>query len=309
MPTPTVDYQVSIAPLNGSGTEFLLGPGTPYQIDKFLGLDLDDFRTDDLARSGEHGTWGGRDLLGSRELVLGIYAFGTVGDAAASTSRSPSLAWSNMDDLVGAWAAAGLDLAQRSPNEPDMVLRFKAPGKPVRRFLGRARRVSRNDATVPFGYATTTLAFVALDPRAYADALESALVAVTGVTTGGLVFPATFPATFGASSDGQVMVTNAGNFSTTPTMVVTGPIANPRIDNLTDGTFIQVNIALAAGEPLTIDTANERVLLGGASRLNLLGVGSTFPRLSKGPSTLRLSGVVATGATPNLSVSWRSTWL
>jgi len=309
MPTPTLDYQVSIGPLNGSSPEFLLGPGTPYLIDKFLGLDLDDFRTDDQPRSQAHGSEAGRDLLGSRDLTLDVYAFGVLGDAATTTTRTPELAWTNMDDLVGAWAATSLDTGMTTPDQPDMVLRFKVPGQPVRRFLGRARKVARNDTPTPFGYATATLQFTALDPRSYADTVSAASVAVTGTTTGGLTFPATFPVTFGASSDGQLTVRNIGNFSTRPTLTITGPITNPRVENLTDGTFIQVNLALAGGEPLTIDSPAERILLGGASRLNLLAVGSTFTHLRKGTTDLRLTGVVATGNTPTLSVSWRATWL
>jgi hypothetical protein len=181
------DWQVSIAPLANDSLEFLLGDGTPYMVDKFLGLSIDDVRTDDQVKELEHGLWAGLDLLGGRDLELGIVTFGTVGDAR-SPDRTPARVMSNQDSLMGAWTAKSLDESALAPTIPNMVLRYKVPGQPVRRFLGRCRKVNREDSTAPYGYGQATLQFTAIDPRQYADG-ESLATLRAGAATNFLLNP------------------------------------------------------------------------------------------------------------------------
>lgn len=303
----TEDYQVSIAPLADNTAELVLGPGTPYQVESMVGLSVDDIRTDDVPRALEHGLHPGLDLLGGRDVWVGVVVFGPSG-----TPGTPEQVTTNLDDLVGAWTAASLDYAQNDPATPTMVLRFKAPGQAVRRMVGRCRRIDRNDDTIVFGYARSRLQFVATDPRQLSDleSVSSVQAPESGATTGGMIFPATFPLTFTSSQQTELSVSNDGNMSAYPLLTVTGPITNPRIDNITDGTFIQVNLPLAPGEQLVIDTAERRVLLGGtASRAHLLAPGFTFPRLRPGVNVVRLSGTWGTGERPLLAVASRSAWL
>lgn len=307
----TADWQVSIAPLSDDTKEFLLGSGTPFLIESFLGLDVDDLRTDDVPRPLDHGMFPGTDLLGSRDLVMDVVTFGVVGDAASQTARTPALVIANQDALVGAWTARSVDQSIVNPQDPNMVLRFRLPGQPTRRFLGRARKIARQDSTTPRGFARVRLQFTALDPRQYADAASVPTVTVTGQVSGtGVTFPATFPINITPSSDGSAYLTNAGNISTYPVVTVYGPITNPIVRNATDGTFIQVNLTLAAGQGLVIDSQERRVLLDGtASRANLIALGSKFPRLLPGANLLKIDGQIAAGTTPSMQVAFRSAWL
>lgn len=303
------DYQVSIAPAADDTLEFLLGNGTPYFVDEFLGLDVDDIRTDDTARPLQHGLFPGMDLLGGRDLTMGVVTFGTTGDAR-SADRTPARVAANQDALVGAWTARSVDLSLTNPDDPNMVLRYRLPGQGVRRFYGRARKIARQDNTIPMGYAGARLQFSATDPRAYADDETVVNVQVIGSGTGGLTFPATFPVNIAPNTDGTAYATNDGNISTDPVIIIQGPVTNPVVQNYTDGTFIQVNLVLASGQTLVIDSAEKRVLLGGtASRAGQIALGSTFPRLLPGVNTLRLGGTIASGDQPVLSVAFRSAWL
>jgi hypothetical protein len=107
------------------------------------------------------------------------------------------------------------------------------------------------------------LSLVAPDPRKYGPVVE----VVTGMagSTGGLPFPLTFPLAFGSASGGSVTVDNTGTIKSWPIMRIAGPVVNPRIINPATGDELRVNLTLAAGEYLDIDTAARTVLLQGTA--------------------------------------------
>ena len=135
----------------------------------------------------------------------------------------------------------------------------------------------------------------AVDPRKYASAQSSASTGLAS-QSGGMTFNATFPLTFGTvGGGGLVTLTNAGNFQTPLTMTITGPVANPIVDNITTGQSLIFLITLASSDTLVISQAGTSlasiVLNGTASRRNALQINSAplvqfgLPGGPPGPTT------------------------
>jgi hypothetical protein len=114
------------------------------------------------------------------------------------------------------------------------------------------------------------------DPRKYGAHWE--LPFSLPLAVGGLTFPMTFPMTFsGASISGDRNAPNAGNFTAPVTIRFDGPLTNPSLTLVGDGTpqrpsrTLTYNGVLGVGEFVTIDTDPLRALLmGNASRTGLL---------------------------------------
>lgn len=110
-------------------------------------------------------------------------------------------------------------------------------------------------------FAVTLQAF---DPTLYGTTPLSAQSGVPG-GGGGVSFPITFPVTFsgGSSGNGDVNVTNVGNASVFPTIVITGPCVDPSLTLHTpnqDYTLSFSGIVIDANQTLTIDMKNRTVL-------------------------------------------------
>lgn len=87
---------------------------------------------------------------------------------------------------------------------------------------------------------------------------QELVTAQTGITLieGGLPIPAAIPAPIPGGSSLSFTVTNNGNVSAQPTLIVRGPGTNFLIQNITTGEKINLNLALVNNEEVTIDTLN-----------------------------------------------------
>jgi hypothetical protein len=134
------------------------------------------------------------------------------------------------------------------------------------------------------------LQFLADDPRAYSQVLQTQTSTALSTAAGGLRFPMTFPFTFTASSGGVVTVTNGGNRSTPPVLRVYGLAVDPSIVNLTTGGRITLNGTIGSGDYLELDIADRTAKLNGS----LLQAGSvdtansTWFELAPGDNQLQL---------------------
>ncbi|MFN0028411.1 MAG: phage distal tail protein [Acidimicrobiales bacterium] len=126
---------------------------------------------------------------------------------------------------------------------------------------------------------------------------------------GGLSFPLTFPRTYGAvATGGTILAVNAGSFDTGCTFRIDGPAVNPKIESVTAGKTLAINITLLVGEFLVIDTQYRTVLLGGTtSRYSSLD--STSRWFSLAPGTNEIAFRAATSTVASLTAVWRSAWL
>jgi len=281
----TTDWQVEYQGL-------LTGGDTAYSLVQVEGLaGMPPVRSSDLALMRRHGAHPGDDFLDVRQVVLTyeIYAADNTAFAAA------------VEALQSAFRPGGAEAA----------LVFQIPGladnaKGLVWCRPRRRQLPVNLEwyhRIPIA----TIELVATDPAVYANT-ESGGSSTLPSAGGGMTFPETPPITFGAvSTGGTITAVNGGSFATDVTFRIDGPADNPRIESLTAGQTIAVNISLAAGEYLLIDTKSRTVLLGGTtSRYSLLDSTSRWFTLAPGSNEITFRATTSTAAT--LTARWRSAW-
>lgn len=282
----TTDWQVEYRSL-------LTGGDTAYSLVQVEGLaGMPPVRTADQVLMRRHGAHPGDDFVDVRSVVLTyeIYA---------------------ADSTAFAVAVEALQLAFR-PGGEEQAMVFQIPGladnaKALIWCRPRHRQLPVNLEwfhRIPIA----TVEMVATDPLIYANT-ESEGSATLPTSGGGMTFPETPPITFGTvSTGGTITAVNNGSFDTDPTFRIDGPATDPRIESLTAGKIIAVNITLATGEYLLIDTKSRTVLLGGTtSRYSFLDSTSRWFSLAPGSNEITFRASTATAAT--LSMRWRSAWL
>lgn len=282
MPTPTLDFQVSVGDL-------LMGPGTVYRVSDFnpWGRNVRAGQSGD--RAWNHGSWSGLELLTETAVPFQILV---------------------QTNTVSEWLAAQQALAAAfapSPDGTDAELRFKLAGTEYVMF-GRPRMVDPDARLIVLGLAFTKAAFVALDPLIYSGVEH---VASTGLpsASGGLTFAATFPVTFtGILTSGTRLITNDGTADSALLLRIDGPVDQPQV-SLSRGTDVQTikfNTTLTAGQWLTVDCAARTVELNDVASRRGQASG-TFPILA--PGTSELSWIANTyDPAALLTATWRSAW-
>lgn len=132
--------------------------------------------------------------------------------------------------------------------------------------------------------------FLAEDPRAYSQTLNTSTGGELAVSEGGWTFPSPLPITFEASSGGTAAVNNEGNRPTPPVFRIYGACTNPQI--LLVGTSLRIALTgtVAAGDYLEVDTARRTIKINGSSpALSFLdAANTTWFELPKGISTIQL---------------------
>ncbi len=133
--------------------------------------------------------------------------------------------------------------------------------------------------------------------------------AFTIVLDADLVFPITFPITFGAGEiDLTPNINYTGTWSSLPIIVVTGPIEDFRIDNITTGEKLEFSADVDPGRIVTIDTTEGVKTVTDDLGNNLIGILTsdsdlaTFhiapdPEAPLGVNAMRLRGMHPTAAT------------
>lgn len=282
----SADWQLEYAGL-------LMGDGTNYDVVEVVGLgDLPDVAASDRPRLRRHGLHPGDDFMGGRSVTLALEVWADT-DAALS-------------DALEALAEA------TNAGSPEAALEFQLPGVAGggrRRVLARPRKRSAPlDLSHLHRLARVDVEFFATSP-VIQDAVESSETTTLPSAGGGLNFPATFPITFGAvSTGGTIAAVNAGTFPTSPSFRIDGPCTNPRIENVTEGAILALDIELGAGEYLLIDADARTVLLNGtASRYSSLTTTSEWWDLQPGTSDVTFRASTTSAAT--LTVTWRSAWV
>lgn len=263
------------------------GAETSIEVVAVEGLDMPELRTSDSERSGDHGYFQGHDLLAGRTVE---FAIEIAGDDAVDREL-----------LVDSVKTAMVPVATESP------LVFRVEGAEGRMIYCRPRRAAfSTDLAYSMNLVTARLQFFATDPRIYDETQSSGSTALA-TAPGGMTFPATFPISFGiVGTGGYIEAINSGFFPTRPVAIITGPVANPIIENQTAGKTLSFNITLPAGETLTVDLDAHSVLLNGtASRRSSLVAGSKWWELEPGTSIVRFQANTYDPAA-SLALSWRS---
>jgi len=275
--------------LAGSFQGMAFGPGSSIHVAGVSGLeDLPSVRSADVPRAAGHGSYRGRDLLSERTIVMKFVMFADT-PAAYRTLRR-------------ALAAATVPLNSESPlyllDNTQLI------------YVRPRRRQLPYDAEFDRRAGEATVEFVATDPRIY-DATLTSVTKGVAAASGGFTFPITFPLTFGVSTagSGTFQVNNIGNFNTRPSVRITGPVDNPRLEHTDQGKIIQLAISLGATDYVDIDFATRNIILNGtASRRSTLTPSSQWWDLQPGINNIRYAAnSLATGSTATLT--FRSAWV
>jgi hypothetical protein len=149
--------------------------------------------------------------------------------------------------------------------------------------------------------------FECSDPRLYAADVTT-LNGTVPLATGGLDFPASATFSFGPGSDWVTLAaTNAGLIETPWTAVIAGPCSGPRLELIGSEKALDLpSLTLDSGETLTLDSANQTVLLNGlSSRYGYLASDHQWWNLPAGSSAMRFRADSQTGS---IELSFRSAW-
>lgn len=267
------------------------GASNPYQLVSLTGFhDNPDVRSSDQNRARVHGQWGNVDLLGGRNIQARI-----------------DIRSSHPSDSV--WQAFSQAFVMGQASE--QTLQVQIPGLALGGTVqvnAKVRRLSLPmDRSYSLGLATANVEFHCTDPRIYSDTLSTSTV-TQATSSGGLVMPALAPLAFGGTATGgQFVATNTGEFFAPWTATISGPVTNPRIENVTTGQTVSFTGTVAAGETLAVSSLDRTVILNGtASRYSWLTAGSSWFDLPAGNSTIRFAGVSGSG---QMTFNFRSVWV
>lgn len=265
------------------------GDGTSIDVVTTDGLEsLPTLRTSDLPRAGRHGEHAGQDLAAGRTIVFEL-----------ELSAATDAAFRALVDEVR---------AATTPQETEVPLIFQHPGAVAQRVMARPRRRSAiQDVAFGLGFGRVAVELHATDPVIYADAEGTGSVGFPAGGTG-RTYPRTYPRVYGSSgTTGLVVATNDGDFPVEWTATITGPWVNPTITHVGLGRTLTVNVTLASGEVLTVNSETKSILLGGtASRYSSLVQPAAWFDLAPGSNEIRFGGASGSGTA---GLAWRSGWI
>jgi hypothetical protein len=124
---------------------------------------------------------------------------------------------------------------------------------------------------------------------------------------GGVTWPLLWPMGFAAGAGngtGQLVLQNRGNVDAPLQLRIDGPVVNPAVYHQETGKLLTLQITVAVGDYLLIDTEARTVLLNGtASRRSAVVQGSTWPAMVPGTNTLRITGTQGVSPTVNFAAN------
>lgn len=152
------------------------------------------------------------------------------------------------------------------------------------------------------------------DPTIFGATLKTLdTQSVDPTTSGGdAEYSFTYPVVYGASTFTVAdTVTNNGDIATYPTsIIVNGPVTDPKITNTTTGEFIEFSTTLATSSNQLVIVYDKDTLtaeVDGTSVLSSLSDSSTLFKLPTGSSSIQLSGS-AVGSGAYIQVTYRDAY-
>ena len=267
----------AVPPLPTYGVSFnglALGPGTPYMIQKFEGLDRPNVRSSDPDWPRFAGQSIGLDLLAGRDINLTLEISADNGITLPEATQSLRNA-----------------LAPRGTTEDPLYVCIAG-----NTYVGYFR-IRKHNVPIDVSYALGGLAknvvvnMHATDPNFYATPTQSPICSLAA-PSGGFQFPFTFPLSFGGGTTGNtVEITNSGDVECYPVLVIAGPVTYPAVTNLTIAETLTFNLVLAVGDLLIVQLGTPHSATyyasgsypnNGVSRLYTLSTSSTWWYLPSG---------------------------
>ncbi|MCO4257418.1 phage distal tail protein [Pseudarthrobacter cellobiosi] len=288
-----------------SSTSTILGAGTDVGLINISGLrDLPAIRQGNVNRGQRDSMWPGLNFVGERTVRIN-YQITKTSEATETTLRTVTAAHQNVIDPATICMTAGDYLRQKSgtgavkpiysgmvqlPNRANPLIFF---GRPVR--FG-----APIDNDFQYGRVDISTEWSCPDGLLYDNAIISGQCGLPNPTSGA-TFPLTFDVTFGSSSGGSFQMDNTGAYTTAPFFTITGPVSYPIITNQATGEQIKLNIAIGAGDKLTVDCQSGTVTLNGANRNTTVDITTTFFGLLPGVNTIGFASSDSAAVTSQLT--------
>ncbi|MFD9721020.1 hypothetical protein [Streptomyces sp. NPDC059076] len=282
----------------------VIGRHTSVNIIDIGGLGRPPVRDNDTERPSMDGVWPGPDYYGARSIHIEA-AIKIPGNQAAC------------DDMLAQLLEAADDPA-RTVGGQTTTLRYRRPGRPVKRLYGRLRILESNVKQAIYGYVPLDIQFTATDPTWYADTLTTETIPLGWLTGGGFAAPVTAPIHVqdgATAADRPGWALNQGTTDAWPIIRITGPVAQVTIRHAESGRQLAMptlNLTTSS-QWVEIDTrpgyctvtdqngGNASALLTPASRIDRF-------RLPTGQSELRWIGFDDTN-TARMRLTWRDAYI
>jgi len=258
--------------MSGLGTNYVFsfnnwlfgGPGQGVQILQIDGLeDVPNLRTQDDNRGYADGMFTGRDFLDGRYITMVLQIMTGSDGTPMSTYLNELKA-----NLV----------SQQTGTSP---LIYTIPGEGTRLINARVRkRAISIDPNYSYGFAKASVQFFCPDPRLYSNTLVSNTL--SPLSTRFRTYARTYPMTYtpsGTSGTNSATVTNNGNYTTFPTITVSGSCVGPVVAGTVNGVRYSLafpTLALGSTDQLVINNDLRTVTLNGSPVRNLLQNGSQW---------------------------------
>ena len=164
------------------------------------------------------------------------------------------------------------------------------------------------DPDYTYGYIKSQYTFFCADPRYYDDTLQSSSLSITNSL--GRTYNRVYPLTYGGGSSAiTTTVTNGGWATIYPVVTITGPIYNPTIGSLTQGTYVTINGSYSNADTIVVDLDTKLVTVNGATARNLVAGGSNWFSAPPGNNLYYLTGTGTLVGTTTATVTWRSAYI
>ncbi|MEU0401655.1 phage tail protein [Streptomyces sp. NPDC006197] len=270
----------------------LIGPGTPFNVDR-TGLsgweDLPEYDSSDADRPTSHGAWPGSRFAKPRK-VGGTIVLMPEWNQAAEAVRALRQALALLDE------------------ERWLTVRLHGELLTVRARIAQ-RVVPADQGFATQGSSRMSVQWLAADPRRYAVSEQTAVTTAPQPETG-LKWPLTWPLDWGrATSTGDTVAENTGSAATHPVITFRGPCSMPTVTERVSMRRLRYAIDLAAGDELTVDTANGTVMLNNTASRRHTAMADSSPEelflLEPGRTELSFRPDAATPETL-MTVRWRS---
>ncbi|MEU1861424.1 phage distal tail protein [Streptomyces gardneri] len=270
----------------------LIGPGTPFNIDK-SGLsgweDLPEYDSSDADRPTSHGAWPGSRFAKPRK-VGGTVVLIPEFNQAAEAIRALRQALALLDE------------------ERWLTVRLHGELLTVRARIAQ-RVVPADQGFATQGSSRMSVQWLAADPRRY-GVTEQMVSTTAPQPERGLIWPLTWPLTWGeAKSTGDAVAVNTGSAACHPVIVFRGPCSVPTVTERTTRRRLRYAIDLAAGDELVVDTGAGTVMLNNSASRRHTAMADSNPEelFALEPGRTELS-FRPDSATPDaqMTVRWRS---
>lgn len=257
-----------------------------WTVEKVAGLSPGEYRRQTIVVPGRPGA---RALGASFQQVKLVEIEASVGAA------SPEDAEDAADELTAAWEPSGVD---------EWLIVRMAGGE--RALLGRPVSCTLVYDLLSASHVAARCEFEATDPLWHSVDVHSVTVtANTAAGSGGYAVPAAVP--WGSSSAGispsDVVIVNAGNAATGWQVTLTGPLTTPSL--LLDGVALVFDAEVPVGAVVVVDSRDQSVTFGGASRPTWHRIGTPWWSISPGRHFFGLRAVAGTGSAV---LEWRYAW-